>query len=220
MAQSSIAQHISAIRDVLKLNNADSRVTDRNIYLLMYHLRPVLLKETRQWIMHNSSVFQTIPSLELIDVDTVEACGIQTDCKIKRSKDKLPAIVSDYRGPIIKSVNSLDASEKLVFITPSEYLKKRKKSTFKFDKSIYFWITNNYLYFPNVEWDNVRLEAYLETDYISECDDPQPCKYFQENLFRLPEELNEKLYQLVFNKLLITAQTQLDHKIDKNSNMK
>lgn len=220
MAQKSIAQHISDIKGSLRLNNADSRLTDRHIYLMMFKTRELLLKQSNQWLLQNHDIFQVIPEVELEEVDTVEACGVQTDCKIKRSKNKLPKMLEDKRGPIIKVISSLDGFSELTYVTISDYLKKRKKSTFKYDTTLYFWIRNGYIYFPNVEWDSVLLEGYLEEDYISSCDEQQPCKNYQDNLFRIPGHLGESMTRMIEEKLKVYIQIPEDQKIDKNTNNK
>lgn len=220
MAQQSIAQHISALRGIFKLNNADIRLSDRHMYSLMYSVRAMLIKETRQWVMSAPGIFQTIPNIELTEVDSVEACGIDTDCTIKRSLNPLPNILEDFRGPLINIITSLDESIQVHYTTHREYLNKKAKTSFKYNKRKYFWIRNNYLYFPNVEWDMVSINAYFETDYHSECEDADPCLNFQDNLFRLPENLVEKMYRLIMDKLNINVQLQEDHNINKNSNQK
>lgn len=221
MSQKSISQYVSQIRGFLKLNNADNRLDDRHIYLEMFDVRGLLLKQSNQWLMGSTDVFQIIPQLELIDVDVVEACGIDTDCKIKRSRYKLPAILEDTRGPIIKLVSSLDGYRDLSPTTPLGYLRKIKKTTSKYDKNIYFWVRNDYLYIPNVDWDAILIEAYLTTDYIDPCcDDPEPCKNFQDNLFRVPERLAAPMLQIVRQNLATYLQLQTDTRADKNENNK
>lgn len=221
MAQATIGQYISEIRGTLKMNNADSRLSDRHIYLQMFKLRSLLLKQSKQWLMGVTDIFQTIADIELEEVDTVEACGINTDCKIRRGKEKLPEILEDYRGPIVKRITSLDNYVELTYITASAYLRKINKSTFKYDKNLYFWIKNNYIYFPNIEWDKISLEAYLTTDIIPCTEDEDTCRNFQDNLFRLPDALQAPLVSLTIERILKTY-TQLlqDTIIDKNENKK
>jgi hypothetical protein len=52
--------------------------------------------------MKFNSVWQSLPFVELIDVDKVEACctGIQSGCTIKRSKNKLTYILRRLLGSI------------------------------------------------------------------------------------------------------------------------
>lgn len=220
MSQRTIREHISTIRGEYRLTDSDNRVTDRFIYSLMFRTREMLLKQSNQWLMKNHDIFQVIPKIDLIDVDVVEACGIQTNCKIKRSKDPLPKILEDRQGPIIKILSSMDSYNELVYTTVSDYLKKIKKTTFKYDKNLYFWVRNNHLYFPNIEWDNVMLEAYLEDDYILECDEQLPCKDYQDNLFRIPGYLSEPMSKIIGEKLRLQLQIVEDQKIDKNTNNK
>ncbi len=218
MGQTTIRQYISEVRGDLKMNNADNRLADRHIYLQMLRVRPLLLKQSKQWLMGVTEIFQTIP-------DTVEACGIKTNCTIKRSKEKLPEILEDYQGPIIKLLTSIDGYDRLRYITASSYIRKREKKTFKYDKTLYFWFKNGYLYFPNVEWDKVSIEAYLLQDYVDPCNEEEVrlslCKDYQENLFRLPDALQSPLVALTIERLIKTySQLPQDTIVDKNENKK
>lgn len=220
--QQTIRQYISEIRGTLKLSNPDNKLSDRHIYLQMVKMRSLLLKQSNQWLMGVTEVFQPMPYVELKEVDTVEACGIETSCKIKRSVKPLPEILEDYRGPIIKRITSLDGYQKLTYITPNGYIRKLNKSTAKYDKTLYFWIKNNYIYFPNVEWDAVSLEAYLTNDYVdTECDEIDYCKDAQDHLFRLPDALAAPLVSMVVERITKTyLQIPTDTSANKNENIK
>lgn len=222
MAQKTIAQYIAGIRGDLKLNNADTRLTDRHIYLKMFDTRALLLKQSNQWLMSSNDIFQTIYNIELQEVDVVEACGIHTPCKIKRTNIKLPTMLEDVEGPLIKRITSLDGYVSISLITPLAYIRKRNKSTFKYDKNLYGWVRNGYLYLPDIEWDSIMIEAYFEKDIDpNNCTVIDPCKNFQDHLFRIPERLASPMVTIVTEKLLQTyIQIPQDTKIDKNENNK
>jgi len=221
MAQKTIAQYISGIRGDLKLNNADTRIDDRHIYLKMVDIRATLINQSTQWIMSSVDIFQSLFKTELIEVDTVEACGVQTKCKIKRTKDKLPIILEDDEGPLIKRITSLDGSIELNPITSSGFLRKLKKSTYKYDKNHYFWFSNGYAYFPDIEWDYVFIEAYFDVDIENGCEVIDYCRDFQENKFRIPERMVNTLVAMTTESLLKTyVQIPQDTKMDKNENSK
>ena len=78
------------------------------------------------------------------------------------------------------------------------------------------------MYFPSIEWDKVSIEAYfVEDQNFSCCEDTEPCKYFQDNYFRLPDALASPLVSLVVDRLMKTyLQIPQDSIIDKNENHK
>ena len=122
---------------------------------------------------------------------------------------------------MIKGITSLDGYVDVEPTNPLAYIRKLKKSTFKFNKVLYFWMKNGYLYLPNVEWDSIMIEAYFEKDVKNNCEEEQPCKNFQDNMFRIPERLAAAMVTMVTEKLLQTyVQIPTDSKIDKNENSK
>ena len=112
-------------------------------------------EDSKNRLMSFSGVMQTMDFVELIEVDKVEACctGISSDCKIKRTKDKMPIFLQGYYGPLIRTVASLDGSEEMQPTVPSSYLNLSKSKNFKYNKAKYYWYLDDYLYFPNTEWD-------------------------------------------------------------------
>jgi hypothetical protein len=197
--QYSIRQHISRIKTPFKQVTTDSRLTDRFIYLLLRKHRGFLLKKENDWLLTQQELYQPKTYTELIDVDAVEACGIQTNCSIKRTKYRLEDIVSNINGEIIQSVTSLDGSVKLTKIRQSSWIKKQNKTTNKYDKSLYYWISDGYAYFPNIEWDAVKIVAYFDEDINNLCDDDESkCKDVQDTLFRIPEKSISEMDQMIY----------------------
>ena len=179
MSQHTIQVHISRIKALLKLNNADARLTDRHIFSLMKKHSIFLLKRDSSWLRVPSTIYQVLHKVDLIEVDAVEACEINTNCTIKRTATRLPGIVENVDGPIIKRVTSIDATIVLTPIESSGYTRKVGKSTAKYDKTLYYWYINGYLYFPNIKWDAVRIEAYFEEEVKDACDAIDACSYKQ-----------------------------------------
>lgn len=222
MAQQTIREHITRIKAVLKLNNADARLTDRNIYLLMKKHSKFLMKRDSSWLRVSNSIYQTLPFVELEEVDAVLACNIQTDCKIRRTKEKLPALVENSDGPIIRRVTSLDGGVIFTPIEASAFQRKIKKSTFKFDKTLYYWYSAGYLYFPNIGWDAVRVEGYFEEVLPpQDCEpDSTACDYKQDSLFVIPDFLVSAMDELIMKELSLYLSIPQDHFINKNENIK
>ena len=149
-----IGEAISRVRNTLKAVKEDAFLTDRNIYFLLIKYGQTLLKrEDNQFrLMKISSIFQVLPYVELIDVDKVEAgcIGIYSGCYFKRSKEKLPSILDGVFGPIIRTVSSIDGTVELFRTDPGTWSSMTKTTTFKYNRSIYFWYLNGYLYIPKI----------------------------------------------------------------------
>lgn len=220
-----IAEHISRLRTTFKLVNADVKATDRYIYSLMKKHRDWLIKQrdSRLQLMRLPQLFQVLPCEDLIEVDSVQCCGIQTNCTIKRTKNRVPEIVEAYSGPIIRNVTSIDGQIVLDPTTPQSFLRKKKKKTSKYDPTRYYWFSEGYLYFPDIPWDAIRIEAYFsENISLLKCDeyDKDPCKNAQEYEFYMPSDLAGRMDDAIYQDLNIHIQIPSDNKIDSNDNTK
>ena len=126
MAKNTIGDVISRLRNQIKGNKQDAFLTDRMIYsFVLKHAKWLMKREdSKNKLMAFSGVIQTMDYVELIEIDKVEACctGVSSDCKIKRTKDKLPVFLQGYYGPLIRTISSIDNSEELQPILPSSYI--------------------------------------------------------------------------------------------------
>ena len=95
-----IGQVVSRVRESIKAEVQDSFVTDRYLYSLIIKYGQLLMRrqDNANKLMKFNSVWQTLPFVELIEVDKVEAkcSGIQSGCTIKRTKEKLPTFMEGY----------------------------------------------------------------------------------------------------------------------------
>jgi hypothetical protein len=84
-----IRRSISRLRGLFKLVNEDAFVTDRLLYsLLLKHVKTIANRQDeKNKLMQYDSLFETLPYVELIEVDKIEAdcAGIKTGCKIMRT---------------------------------------------------------------------------------------------------------------------------------------
>lgn len=221
-----IREHIARIKNIFKITSADTIVTSRFIYLLMRKHRDFVIKRDKiQKLVLQDNLFQTIQFEELIEVDTVEACNIQTDCKIKRTKNKIPELIENDYGVIIRWVGSIDGITKVDYINSNAYQRKIKKKSAKYDTAKYFWYYNGHLYLPNVEWDAIKIEGFFEDDVTNSCEDCDEndtvnCKSKPDEVFRIPEYLVSSMDQLIFQDLSIHVQLQNDENNDNNENRK
>ena len=214
-----IGEAISRVRNTLKAAKEDPFLTDRTIYFLLTKYGQTLLKrdDNHFKLMKISSIFQVLPYLELIDVDKVEAgcIGVYSGCYFKRSKEKLPTILNGTFGPIIRTVSSIDGTIELFRTDPGTWVSMTKTTTFKYNRSIYFWYLNGYLYIPNVDWDAVRMEAIFEGQ-VDTCT-TDDCLIKQDQPLPFPEYLFSEIEQYVVKELTITMQVPADGSDDSQN---
>lgn len=208
----SIGEAISRVRNAVKGAKEDAFLTDRNIYYLLIKYGQTLLKrEDNQFrLMKISSIFQVLPYVELIDVDKVEAgcVGVYSGCYFKRSKEKLPTILSGIFGPIIRTVSSIDGTIELYRTDPGTWVSMTKTTTFKYNKNRYFWYLNGYLYFPNIDWEAVRVEAIFEGQADTCTTDD--CLIKQDQPLPFPEYLFSEIEQFAVKELTVLLQVPVD----------
>lgn len=218
-----IAEAISRVRNTLKAVKDDAFLTDRSIYFSILKYGKTLLKreDNQNRLMKMSSLFSRLDYVELIEVDKIEAqcTGIASGCTIKRTESKLPEVFNGMFGPILRTVSSIDGETELFRTEPGTYTSISKSTSFRFNKRNYFWYLNGYLYFPNLQWDAVRVEGIFEGakgDF--NCDLKENCKLKQDNILPFPEYLFSEIEQFVLKELTMTASIPTDG-ADNNQNI-
>ena len=221
MAKNTINDVVSRIRAQLKAIRQDSFITDRMLYTFVLKSAKFLMKreDSKNKLMAFSGVVQIMDYVELIDVDKVEACctGIKSNCKIKRTKDKLPVFLQGYFGPLIRTIASLDGSEELQPILPTIYSNLSKSKNFKFNKTKYYWYIDDYIYFPNLEWDAVRIEGIFEDDISAWTCAEDSCVVRQDQTFNVPDYLLVEIEAQVFKDFTGMIQVPEDADADKQN---
>ena len=221
MAKNTIGDVISRLRIQMKNVRQDAFMTDRMIYtFVLKHAKWLMKREdSKNKLMAFSGVMQTMDFVELVEVDKVEACctGIKSDCKIKRTKDKLPVFLQGYFGPLIRTISSIDNSEELQPILPTIFIGIANSKNFKYNKTKYYWYLNDYLYFPNLEWEAVRIEGIFEDDISAYTCDEDSCMYKQDQSFNVPDYLLGELEGQVMKDFVSTYQLPPDPTEDKQN---
>jgi hypothetical protein len=224
MSRKTIGDVVSRIRNNLKSVNQDAFLTDRYIYsVVLKHGAWLMKREDGAFkLMKFQSIFQTLDFVELEEVDkiTAQCTGLTSDCTIKRTKDKLPSFMEGYWGPLIRAVTSIDGSFKVEATTPNDYLRLSRQKNFKYNKTLYYWFINDYLYFPNLEWDAVRIEGIFEDDISAytclECGD-DGCMPRQTQYCNIPEYLLGELETHVLQEMGQMMQFPVDPTHDKQN---
>jgi hypothetical protein len=213
-----IAEVISRIRGQAKAYNQDAFVTDRYIYSLVQKFSQVLMRrqDSANKLMKFNSIWKSLPYVELIEVDRIEAqcSGLKSDCTFMRTKEELPTMIEGFWGPLIRSVSSIDGSQVLQPIQPSIYLAMEGTTSFRYNKTKYFWFIDHHLYFPNLEWDAVKIEAVFDSDISNwQCDNKCVPHYDQD--INIPEFLLAEVEAQVLNIMTNTIKIPSDNADNK-----
>lgn len=202
---------ISRVRNDFRLVHADARVTNKYIYALLDDRAAKAIKEEsdKKRLTKIDAIWQTLDCQELIDVPTTDdCCKFQSNCTIKRTKDKIPFLYEDSSGVLIRSVTSIDYSQELQPIKLSEWLRKKEINN-KFDKTLYFFYRNGYLYFPNLNWKLITVSGLFKdnVDKYNKCDgeDTDPvCTSKLDDKWPVPEYIQSGVIDYVIRELAST----------------
>lgn len=210
-----IGESISRVRNLVKAAKHDAFMTDRFIYSLIVKYAKLLIKrqDALNVRLKFASLFRTLPCVELIETDRVEACcgSLPDTCKVMRTKEKIPVPFEGAYGPFIRTVSSIDGSVEVYRTQPAQYTSITKTTAFKYNKQKYYWYMNGYLYLPNIEWESVLLEGIFEDDIaIFTCNKEAACKIRQDEVLGIPDDLFAEVEQNVMSQLLGTIQVPVD----------
>lgn len=102
----------------------DSRLSARHIYNKLLTVRTRLLSQkSKQKQKVSDWSYQVIPCIEMIEVSEHDCpCAPPTACTVKRSKYKIPRVLTDYNRNLIDYVMTIDGGDKFDFTTKSELL--------------------------------------------------------------------------------------------------
>lgn len=218
-----VRESISRVRNLVKSVKEDAFLTDRFLYSLISKYSKLLIKrqDNENKIMRFQSLFETIPCIELIEVDKVEACctGIKTGCTIRRTKERLPSVLEGVYGPLFRSITSLDRSEEVYRTYPSIFTSIANSTNYKYNTTKYYWYLDGYLYFPNIEWEGVLVEGLWEenVDRFKCGDDVNVCAPKQDHFIHIPEYLFAEVEAMVFKDLVGMLQAPIETQDDKQN---
>jgi hypothetical protein len=209
MSRPTIGNIISRVRNQIKASKQDTFMTDRVLYsFILKHAQWLMKREdSKSKLLSFNSVIQTLEFVELIEVDKVIACctGIKSDVMIKRTKEKMPTFMQGYWGPLIRTIASLDGSEELQPILPSTFIKMANSKNFRFNKTKYYWFLDDYIYFPNIDWDAVRIEGIFEDDIEKFTCADDACTLRSSQPFNIPDYLYGELEAAVLKDMMSMA---------------
>ena len=216
-----IGTSISRVRNLVKGVKEDAFLTDRLVYSLIIKYGKMLVRreDEKNKLMRMQSLFRKLPCVELIEVDKIEACcgGIKSNCTIKRSKNKIPQMLEGAYGPIIRSIASIDGSIELYSTLPTIYTSLINSTNYKYNTNKYYWFIDEYLYFPDIDWESISIEALFEDSIERFICDGDVCAPRQDDTINIPEYLFAELEQMVVKDLLTVIQIPAEND-DDNQN--
>lgn len=217
-----INDSVSRVRNILKGVKEDIFMTDRFIYSIILKYAKMLIRrqDNEMKIFRVQSLFKTLPCVELVEVDKVEACceGVRSQCTIMRTKERLPQILDGAYGPIIRTVASIDGSILLYHTYPSAYVRLTQSSGYKYNKNFYYWYLDGYLYFPNIQWEAVSVTALFEDNIaLYTCSSEDDCALAQERQMPVPEYLFAEIEQYALKEILTTGSIPADSNDDSQN---
>jgi hypothetical protein len=219
-----IGESISRIRNLVKAAKQDAFMTDRFIYSLIVKYAKLYIKrqDNLNIRLKFASLFRTLPCVELVETNRIEACcgSLPTSCKIMKTKEKIPPPFEGSYGPFIRTVASIDGSTEVYRTQPSAFVSMSKTSAFKYNNQKYYWYMNGYLYLPNVEWDAILLEGIFQDDIsIFTCSTEDTCNVRQNEILPIPDDLFAEVEKQVLQDLSIEIQVPVDTNISDKQNI-
>lgn len=157
-------EFVALVRSDLKLTSGDDLISDRAILAKGKNIAsPLIKRETdRRKLFATDSLFTTIPCLEMIEVPIAECCSYRDDCKIARSKYKLPKVADGVWGYLVQGVYSIDGKYKFLEGTAQRFVDSRRIKWIK--KNDFFWIQNDYIYVSNPNVEMIMGKFFFESD--------------------------------------------------------
>lgn len=219
-----IGESISRIRNLVKAAKQDAFMTDRFIYSLIVKYAKLYIKrqDNLNIRLKFASLFRTLPCVELVETNKIEACcgSLPDSCKIMRTKEKIPLPFEGSYGPFIRTVASIDGSTEVYRTQPAAFVSMSKTTAFKYNNQKYYWYMNGYLYLPNVEWDAIMLEGIFQDDIsIFTCTSEGTCNVRQNEILPIPDDLFAEVEKQVLQDLAIEIQVPVDTNISDKQNI-
>ena len=231
---------VSRLREIYKVDNEDAFVSDRFLYSLFTKYGDLLIrrKDKEGKLKQNDALFQILPVVPLMEVSKIEAgcTSLRTNCVIRRTVEPLPEFITNDNGPIIRNIFSLDTSEEVTVVSLQKWLNIAQSTYFKYNKTKYAFFRNNgHLYFPNVNWGNVHLEALFNEEVSGYCIEDETgcttcggesysqrklCKPIQETHVPYPKDLIAEIESMIRQDMLTKTQLQSDTSDNSQNQMR
>lgn len=151
------------------------------------------------------SMKQSVPCLDLIEVNSNDCCSSLGSCKVYRTKEKIPTTIRVNDNVSFLYVGSTNGSKAFGYVDRSiiRYIPP-------FDKEPRYTVLNNYIYVFNTPITQITVEGVFNNPY--EVAELNPCKSgLCEINVNIAEDLEYVIKQLVYEELraYIPKQTEV-----------
>lgn len=215
-------QMIDSLRNKLRERNADSNYSNQFLYnTLLEHSRWLIRREISSGrIYKNTYFFQLLQCQEVIETSSIDdCCPIKTNCKVYRTKCKIPDVWIDVNGPVVKYISSVDGTTDFMITTPSTWQSKRSDPYQNKSKQMYTFFSDGYFWFPEHNPHKVNISGFW-TDDVSElngCSEKKDCVKYLDTRFMIPDWLEAEMQAKALEQIAgITKRLPEDEQIDKN----
>jgi hypothetical protein len=127
----------------------DSELSIDQVYFKIHTTRSMLIRQDQaKGRSLSDNVMQTLPCLDVIEVDASECCGITSPCELYRTALRLPRAIETYQKDLIVRVSGVDITGpswnylSLAHLPWAGISKWTKDSTKWFTKGGYVYILN------------------------------------------------------------------------------
>ena len=159
-----IGEITSRLRNILKDQFGDSRYSNRYLWNVFLTASKYLIKQDadKSRIYNQTDLWQSICiKLEEVPTAICNCYCLLFDKTVYRSVDKLPKILESSDGLIYRFISSPDMSKQFTLVTPYQY---QVKSRIKYNKELYVFTHDGYLYSPSVSYPLLVISAVFEDD--------------------------------------------------------
>lgn len=196
-----IIYNIKNIRKAGGLTDDDD-LSNRQLYFIVGYVRSMLIKEYIQKSRSiTSAMVQSLPCVELVIADQAECCDIKTNCKILRTKERLPQIL-EFNGKLLFKFIGTLSGEEFTYTSESQIVWLQYR---KYNKGRYAYFRNGYLYIVSeLDLQYIRVDAVFEdpTELASYTDCNSNKCFDPESPYPLPEYMIQPLTSLIFSREL------------------
>lgn len=219
-------QRIDSLRNKLRERNSDSNYSNQFLYQSLIEQDKWLIKReiNSGRIYKNVAFFQTLLCQEVIETPLIDACcPVKTNCKIYRTKCKLPDFWIDEDGPIIKNITSVDNSTSWQYTTPTTWSSIKEDPYQKKSKIMYVFFADGYLWFPEHNPHFINVIGFWVDDVSDKngCSKNEECLRFMDTPSFLPDWLEAEAQAKALELLAgVSKRLQEDEDINKNPTRK
>lgn len=182
---------ISILRDKIKERSIDTTYTNFFLYKVLEEQFSWLIRRDIARVYKSTELFQVLKEFQ-VDEILPSDCEIDTNCRMFRTRYALPEIWIDDKGPVIRSITSIDFSTAFTRININEIKDKLVNPYVRIAKEKYYYFLEGYIYFLDFNPNKVNISAFFKDDLslferkCTDCDESKDCKLYLDSKLFVP----------------------------------